>query len=458
VTDVDLLGVARRVAGDARPGEQIEAYALRSRDVDVKVFGAEVESLAVAEVEGVGVRVVVDARQGYAWAGSLDDDVIAETLAEARDNAAFGSPDESYVLASPADVASHGDGGGAVPSELDLWREDVLATPTADKVALALHLEAAVREADPLVRGVESASYGDAAVEAAVANSLGVEASTRRTMASCSAFAMAGEGTLTQTGSGFSAGRSFADLDAHQAACDAAERAVRLLGAKPIPSGRLPVILDPLVTRSLLALLGGALSGEAIVKGRSLFVGREGEEVAGPGITLVDDPTLAEAFGAASHDAEGVPTRRLELISGGRFDAVLHNVQTAKRAGATTTGSAVRGGFKSPPGVGARALHLVPGQLGAEEILAAIDHGLYVQSVSGLHSGTNSVSGDFSVGAIGLVIRNGELAEPVREVTIASTLQRILHDITVVGADLTWLPGGAAGMTLLISDMSVSGA
>jgi PmbA protein len=454
VTDVDLLGVARRVAGDARPGEQIEAYVLRSRDVDVKVFGGEVESLAVAEIEGVGVRVIVDARQGYAWAGSLDADVIADTVAEARDNAAFGAPDESYVLASPSDT------DGAAAPVLDLWRDDVLSTSTADKVALALDLEAAVRGADPLVRGVESASYGDAAVEAAVANSLGVEASTRRTTASCSAFAMAGEGTLTQTGSGFSAARSFAEVDAHEAACDAAERAVRLLGAAPIASGRLPVVLDPLVTRSLLALLGGALSGEAIVKGRSLFVGREGEEVAGRGITLVDDPTLAEAFGAATHDAEGVPTRRIELIAGGRFDAVLHNVHTAKRAGtgARTTGSAVRGGFKSPPGVGARALHLVPGALGAEEILASVDHGLYVQSVSGLHSGTNPVSGDFSVGAVGLVIRDGALAEPVREVTIASTLQRILHDITVVGADLTWLPGGAAGVTLLIGDMSVSGA
>ncbi len=420
------------------------------------MFGGEVESLSVAEVEGVGVRVIVDARQGYAWAGSLDADVIADTLAEARDNAGFGSPDESYVLASPSDASI--DTAGADAPVLDLWRDDVVSTPTADKVALALELEAAVRAADPLVRGVESASYGDAAVEAAVANSLGVEASTRRTAASCSAFAMAGEDTLTQTGSGFSAGRSFAEVDAHEAARDAAERAVRLLGAKPVPSGRLPVILDPMVTRSLLALIGGALSGEAIVKGRSLFVGREGEAVAGPGITLVDDPTLPEAFGAAMHDAEGVPTRRVELIAGGRFDAVLHNVHTAKRAGSKTTGSAVRGGFKSAPGVGARALHLVPGHLGAEEILASVDHGLYVQSVSGLHSGTNPVSGDFSVGAVGLVVRDGALAEPVREVTIASTLQRILHDIVVVGADLTWLPGGAAGVTLLINDMSVSGA
>jgi PmbA protein len=452
VTDVDLLGLARRVAGDAGPGEQVEAYVLRTRDVDVKVFGGEVESLSVAEVEGVGVRVIADARQGYAWAGSLDADVIAETVAEARDNAAFGAPDESYALAAPADADD------VRPPTLDLWRDDVLRTPTADKVAVALDLETATRNADPRVRGVESASYGDAAVEAAVANSLGLEAATRRTVCSCSAFAMAGEGTATQTGSGFSAGHSFAEVDAQVAAHDAAERAVRLLGAKQIPSARLPVVFDPLVTRSVLALLGGALSGEAIVKGRSLFVGREGEDVAGPGITLVDDPTLADAFGAATHDAEGVPTRRVELIAGGRFDAVLHNVYTARRAGGRTTGSAVRGGFKSPPGVGARALHLVPGELSADDILASVGHGLYVQSVSGLHSGTNPVSGDFSVGAVGLVVRDGSLAEPVREVTIASTLQRMLHDVVHVGADLTWLPGGAAGMTLLVGDMSISGA
>jgi PmbA protein len=452
VTDVDLLGLAQRVAGDARAGEQVEAYVLRSRDVDVKVFGGEVESLAVAEIEGVGVRVIIDSRQGYAWAGSLDPDVVTETVAEARDNAGFGSPDESYVLAAPADFE------GIAPPVLDLWRDDVLAVPTEAKVALALELEAATKRADGRVRGVESASYGDAAIESAVANSLGVEVSTRRTVASCSAFAMAGEGTATQTGSGFSAGRAFADVDAQEAARDAAERAVRLLGAKQIPSTRLPVVLDPLVTRSVLALLGGALSGEAITKGRSLFVGREGEAVAGHGITLVDDPTLEVAFGAATHDAEGVPTRRLELIAGGRLDAFLHNVSTAHRAGATTTGSAIRGGFKSPPGVGARALHLLPGELTAAETLASVPEALYVQSVSGLHSGTNPVSGDFSVGAEGLVVRDGALAEPVREVTIASTLPRMLLDIAEIGSDVTALGGSTAGVTLVVSEMTMSGS
>jgi PmbA protein len=450
----ELLEIAQRVVDAAAPGEQVEGYALRTRETDVRVFGGEVESLSVAEIEGVGVRVIVDGRQGYAWAGSLDADVVAETLAEARDNAAFGSPDEHNGLASPADYT------GVDAPALDLWRDDLLAVAAADKVDLALALEAAVQRADTRVRGVESTSYGDAASEAAIANSLGVAVSTRRTTASCAAFAMAGEDTETQTGSGFSAGRSVADLDPEQAARDAAERAVRLLGAKQVQSQRIPVIFDPLVTRSLLALVGGALSGEAIVRGRSMFVGRDGEEVAAPNFTLIDDPTEALAFGAATHDSEGVPTRRVDLIANGVLSGHLHNVTTARRAGngARTTGSAVRGGFKSPPSVGSRALHLLPGDRTPEQILASVPAALYVQSVSGLHSGTNAVSGDFSVGAVGLMVRDGAFAEPVREVTIASTMQRMLHDVVHVGADLTWLPGGAAGMTLLVADMALAGS
>jgi PmbA protein len=448
----DLLDLARRVAGRARDGEQLEAYVARTHDTEVRVFDGDVESLSVAGIDGVGVRVIAGGRQGYAWAGSLDPEVVDETLSEARDNAAFGEPDEWYGLASPADA------DGVEVADLDVWREDLLSVTTDEKVATALELERATRAADARVRGVEHAGYDDSAIEAAVANSLGLESTTRRTLCSCSAFALAGDGAATQTGSGFSAGRTPADLDVAEAAGDAAERAVRLLGAGQPPSRRLPVVFDPLVTRSLLAILGAALGGEAVLKGRSMFVDREGEEVAAPAVTLVDDPTLPEAFGAVSHDSEGVPTRRTELIDRGRLAAFLHNVYTGRRAGAVTTGSAARGGFKSTPGVAARALHLVPGSYSPAEIMASAPEALYVQSVSGLHSGTNPVSGDFSVGVEGLMVRDGALAEPVREVTIASTLQRMLLDVDQVGSDLTWLPGGAAGMTLLVGDMMMSGA
>jgi PmbA protein len=448
----ELLELARRVAGGARGGEQVEAYVARTHDTEVRVFDGDVESLSVAGVDGVGVRVVAGGRQGYAWAGSLDLEVVDETLAEARDNAAFGEPDEWYGLPSP------GDAGGVEAAELDVWREELLAVTADEKVAIALELERATRAADARVRGVEHAGYDDSAIEAAVANSLGVESITRRTLCSCSAFALAGDDAATQTGSGFSAGRTLADLDVDEAAGDAAERAVRLLGAMQPPSRRLPVVFDPLVTRSLLGILGAALGGEAVLKGRSMFVDRQGEEVAAPGLTLVDDPTLPDAFGAVSHDSEGVPTRRTVLIAGGRLAGFLHNVYTSRRAGVVTTGSAARGGFKSAPGVAARALHLAPGARSPAEILASVPEALYVQSVSGLHSGTNPVSGDFSVGVEGLMVRDGAFAEPVREVTIASTLQRMLLDVEQVGSDLTWLPGGAAGVTLLVGEMTMSGA
>lgn len=449
---VELLPLARRIAEQARAGEQVEAYVVRTRDTEIEVFGGEVESLSVAGVEGVGIRVVVGGRQGFAWAGSLDEEVVRDTLAEARDNAAFGAVDEWNGLVSAGEVV------GWTAPELELWRDELLAVPTDEKVRLALELEAATRAADPRVRAVESAGYGDGVSETAVASSEGVEAYARRTTCSAYSFAIAGEGTESQTGYGFAAGRALADLDLEAVPRDASERAVRLLGAKQARGRRIPVILDPLVTRAFLGVLSAALNGEAVLKGRSFFADRVADVVAADVVTLLDDPTDARALGASTHDAEGVPTRRNDLIVGGVLRGFLHNVYTGRRSGTSTTGSALRGGFKSTPGVGVRALRLEPGPRSPEEIMAAVPEALYVQSVSGLHSGTDPISGDFSVGAEGLMVRGGAFAEPVREVTIASTLQRMLLDIAEVGADLTFLPGATAGMTLLVSEMTMSGA
>ena len=446
----ELSELGASIALRAEDGEQVEVYAVRSHDTEIEVFDGEVESLSVASVEGLGVRVVTGQRQGYAWCGSLDPMAIQETLGEARDNAEFSVRDEWVGLAAPGDV------DWAAPP-LDLFRAELSSVPTDDKVTFALDLERATRTADQRVRGVEAAGYGDSVLETAVVSSLGVSASTRRTTCSAHAFAIAGEGADTQTGAGFAVGRSFAELDVAKIAEDAATRAVRLLGARQPRSRRLPVLFDPLVTGSLVALVGLACSGEAVTKGRSMFVDRLGEAVAAAGVTLVEDPTLPDATGASPHDGEGVPTRRNALIEGGVLGAFLHNTYTGRRSGRGTTGSAVRG-FKSVPGVGSRALFLEPGRRTPEEIMASVPEALYVQSVSGLHSGTNIVSGDFSVGAEGLVVRDGEFAEPVREVTIASTLPRMLLDIVEVGGDLEWLPGGAAGQTLLVSEMTLSGS
>jgi PmbA protein len=196
-----------------------------------------------------------------------------------------------------------------------------------------------------------------------------------------------------------------------------------------------------------------------VAKGRSFFAGRIGELVGDPVLTLVDDPTDPRAYGAAAVDAEGLACRRNVLIESGVLRAFLYDSESASRAGVSSTGSAVRGGYAGTPGPGCRALTLAPGPEGYDEegVLARVGEGLFVQSMTGVHSGVNPISGDFSVGAEGLMIRNGKLAEPVREITVASTLQRMLQSLVAVGADVEWLPGIAAGQTLAVGDMQVSG-
>ena len=445
-----LLELAERVAGWSRSGEELEVYVARGDETDIRAYDGDVESLTSATSAGIGIRVVVDHKLGFAWAGSLDESVLGETLAEARDNATYATPDEHVQLAVP-------DGVVAVP--VDLWDEHLATVPTTEKVALALDLEAQARGSDPRIRQIERADYGDAAVEVALVTTTGIRSASRKTSGYISVGVIAGEGEASQTGSGFSVDRGFTGLDPDKATADAVSRAVRMLGAVKGPSGRSTVVFDRRVASTLLSVVSSALSGEAVAKGRSFFAGRIGELVGHPGLTLVDDPTDPRAYGASAYDAEGLACRRNVLIDQGVLRAFLYDTVSASRAGVSSTGSAVRGGFSGTPGPGCRALTLAPGPEGYDEdgVLAAVGEGLLVQSLTGVHSGVNPISGDFSVGAEGLMIRNGRLAEPVREITVASTLQRILQSLVAIGSDVEWLPGIAAGQTLAVGDMQISG-
>ncbi len=182
-------------------------------------------------------------------------------------------------------------------------------------------------------------------MEVALASTTGISSSRRRTNAFLSVDAIAGAGAETQTGSGFSAGRGPGDLVPDEAMDDAVLRATRMLGAQKVPSAHCTVVFDPRVVSTLLAVVASALSGEAVVKGRSFFAGRIGETIAGSGFTLVDDPTDSRAYGASSHDGEGLACRRNVLIAEGVLRMFVYDTVSARRAGAVPTGSATRGGF-----------------------------------------------------------------------------------------------------------------
>ncbi|MGH9215406.1 MAG: PmbA/TldA family metallopeptidase, partial [Acidimicrobiales bacterium] len=226
----ELLDLALKVAGAAGAGEQVEAFVGRSTSTSVKVHGGALESLTQATSAGIGVRVIEDGRQGFAWAGALDDDVIAEVLAEARDNVAYAQPEDWVGLAEP---------DGVEPPPIDLWRDGLAAQPTERKVDLALELERVVRARDPRISGVRTAQWADGAGEGAVATSTGIAVAGRSTFCHLSVQALATEGDDTKTGYGVSVGREPGDVDLDEAAGDAVDRATRLLGAVQPASGSL---------------------------------------------------------------------------------------------------------------------------------------------------------------------------------------------------------------------------
>jgi PmbA protein len=406
------------------------------------VYNGELEHFVSAQSQGISVRVIKDGRTGSSHAGTLDEAAWREVLAEARENATLGGVDEWAGLAEPDGVAI---------VEQELWDDTLDAFDTAKKIEIAKELERAAVGADPRVR-IDDSNYSDGATEEAFATTMGIRSSGRSNSCYASVSVMADDAGETQTGWAYALGKNPAEFDLAKAGVEAANKATGLLGAVKPPSKRTTVVLDPMVTAQFLGIIGSTLNGESVVKGRSLFANRLGEAVASPLITLVDDPTDSRAYTASEIDSEGLAARRNVLIKDGVLQMFVHSSYSARRAGTKSTGNAVGGG------VGCLALQLTPGTKSQEELIAGIEEGVLIQSVQGLHSGVNPISGDFSTGASGVMIRNGKLAEPIREFTIASTLQRMLLDVLAIGNDVDWLPMRAAGVSMVIADVTMSGA
>ena len=443
-----LDDVAARLVGRAGEGEDIEVFVARSTSTSVRVHGGNVESLSVAESQGVGVRVVVNGTVGFAHAGTHDEAIVDALVGQARDNAAHAQPDDRGGLATP---------DGVMVPILDTSDPEIESVPVERKIDMALSLEAAVRSADPRVRGVRASVYEDVRSERSIASTRGVRAHTTSTRAALASNAMIDDSDGgTRTGSATEAARGPSALDPDRVARLAVDRGLRLLGAKPPKTARLTVVLEPRFVSTVLAVIAGMLSGERVFKGRTPFAERTGESIASPLVGLADDPTDPESLGASPFDGEGLATRSVSLITEGVLSGFLHDTRSARGLGVASTGSARRGA-RSTPSPGHRALRLAPGSGDLESLLADVDDGLMVQTFQGLHSGVNPISGDLSVGVEGVRIRGGELAEPIREGTLAGAIPRLLLDVIAVGADLERLPSGNRVPSMVVEGLTLSG-
>lgn len=428
---------------------EAELFLVQGRKTTVKVFSQQIDSLEQAETSGAGLRVIVDGATGYAFSSELSSERLDLLAKEAVGNARVAKPDPYAGL---PEVPK------AVPS-LSLYFPEVAETPTEKKIEITLGLEKAALERDKRITGAEYVLYADEEKEIGLANSKGFWGSYSASDCYLYLSLMAEEKSQVQTGRAFAAARKPEDLDFEKVGKEAADKALSLLGAEPIASREAAMIFDSLVAAEFFAVAAAALSAEAAQKGRSLFAGKVGKKVGSSVVNLIDDGTLPQGLASAPFDGEGVPTQRTELIKEGVLQGFMHNTYTARKGGVSSTGNAGRHSYAGPPEVAPSNFFLQPGRKSGEELVRELEQGLYVLELQGVHAGANPISGEFSVGAVGLWMEKGEIVHAVRGITIAGRMLEMLEAIEEIADDIRFVPMGAyfGAPTIRIGSMTISG-
>jgi len=405
------------------------------------------EKLKDAGSRAAGLRVLVGQRVGSSYTSDLSSEGIRMMVDSAIELAAISTEDPHAGLPEPSEL-------GTLSGNLQLYSDDIGAIDTDYRVVQAKLTEEAAFAADPRITNSEGASFDAHSGERLFANSRGFLGSYRTSSCSLSTTPVARQGESMERDYWYSSARSHSRIESPAAiGRRAAERTVRRLGARKVPTQKVPIIFDQQTARTLLGNIFDAVEGDAIYRQASFLAGKLGDRVASENVTVIDDGTLPGLFGTSPFDDEGVPSRRTAVIDRGVLKSYLLNTYTARKLGMKTTGNAARG-ITGNTGVGHGNLYLEKGERSPDELIRGIRKGLYVTELIG--SGINIVTGDYSRGAAGQWIENGEFAYPVSEITIASTLQRMLMDLESVGSDLEFR-GSVASPTLVIQEMTVSG-
>lgn len=336
--------------------------------------------------------------------------------------------------------------------DLDLSDPDTL-TPE-NKIALAREAEAAALSTDTRITNSEGAEFSNSARELLYANSLGFLGRYYTTSYSLSVVPVASKDGAMQRDYWYSAHRKLSKLEPAAAiGKKAAERTTRRLGARRVKTQEAPVVFDPEMAASLLRHLAGAVSGSALYRKTSFLLDKLGKKVAATGVWIDDDARISSALGSKPFDGEGLPTRHTPVVEDGVLTSYLLDTYSARKLGLRSTGSASRS-FADVPTASPTNFFLRPGTTSPEEIIRSVQSGLYITELSGF--GVNPVTGDYSRGAVGLWIENGELAYPVEEITIAGNLLTMFQNIEMIGDDLAFR-GAIAAPTLKIGRMTIAG-
>jgi PmbA protein len=446
-TDVVKLAV-KAGASDA------EAVVREGDEFSVNVRKGQVETLKESGSRGLGLRVFVGKRSASASTSDLTPDGIRRLVDGALALARVTEEDPFAGLAEQGEF-------GSIAGDLHLYFDDVYSLEGPERIEWARRAEAAAMAADTRISNSDGGSFDAATGRKVLANSRGFLGGYRSSYASVSTVPIAADANgHMQRDYWWSSARRLAHLESPEAVGkEAARRTLRRLGARRVPTQQAPIVFAPEVARSLIGSVFDAASGDVVWRHASFLAGKLGEPIAAPNVTIVDDntmllPTGVGGFGTSPFDGEGLPSRRTVVVERGVLSNYMLNTYTARKLGMKSTHNALRG-LAGTPGIGCGNLYLEPGTLTPEEIIGGVQAGFFVTSLMG--PGTNIVTGDYSRGAAGLWIENGQLTHAVEEVTIAGSLAEMFRHMTAIGNDLVFR-GSVASPTLRIDGMTIAGS
>ena len=440
----DVVAELKRQGADA-----CDAFVALTSDFSTEVRLGRIEKLEQSISKGLGMRVFKGGAMAMTYTTDFADKSVKSLASQALDIVKVSNPDEFNGLAPRESL-------GVYDGKLMLFDESIASIPTDKKIDMAREAEEFGMKADKRVTNSNTAGWSDGTNQVTLATSDGFIGQYRTTNAGLYVGLIAEEGGVKQTDSWYSFQRYAKRLlTPKEVGLEAAKRVTSKLGARKVKSQTVPLVVDPTMAQRLIGQFFGAASGRAVYRKSSFLVGKLGETIASPLVSLIDDATLPDGPGCRPFDAEGVRSSRVPFIEKGVLKSYLCDSYSSRRLKMPLTGTTNRG-YQGGPNIGASNLFLMAGDKDPKDIIKGVKSGLYLRTMSA--QGFNPVTGDFSHGATGHWIENGEIAYPVQEITIAGNVITAFRNITAVGNDLKFRAGGVASPTLLISEITVGGA
>ena len=426
--------------------DDIEILLSANNSFLVRIHDQSIEAFNYADSKGISVRVIKDGKVGYSYTEKFDEETFKSIVEEALENAKYTEDDEIVIMENYPDI----------DKKLDVYSKELDKIGVEDKIRFAKSMEKFAKATDKRVFNIPHSIMGNGTGYVKIANSKGLNKEEKQNFAYAYVVALSQEKDDKRVGMDFIIGRDFSKFDAKKLAEKSVLKSTSLLGGEIIKSGSYPVVLNNEMMATMLSTFSGIFSAKAVQEGRSLLKGKLGKDIANNKVTIIDDALHPDGFGTRYFDSEGFPSQTTALIKNGKLKSYLHNTQTARKDKVRSTGNGSRG-YKGTLGISPSNFFLKLGEHKEEELFKQYNKVIEIVALQGMHSGANSISGDFSLSAEGFLYEKGERKHSLKQFTISGNILQLFQDVEMIADNFKFNMSSIGAASVLVKELAISG-